>query len=150
MRDTFTVLVNSYKEGGKLTPFEGSTALEKACMTLPSSSSTSLTQSVLPVPTRTCVLQAATRPYSTSSSSILNPLGYRAEQLSQSCKHSSPSTFGSVFTNSSEADGGLSSLAAPEPSTELTRFLNERAILCFAGGRGSQDGVAAVVEEEGL
>lgn len=81
-------------------PLLGSTLQSlTASMTLPFSSATSLTQSVLPVATSMCVAQPLTCPYSSMSSSMLHFKGYLISQLSQSWSQSSPSTVGSTLGN---------------------------------------------------
>jgi len=82
-----------------------------ASITLPSSSATSLTQSVFPVATKTCVLHSLTCPYNLSSSSTLKPFGYLIWQELQSCSQSSPSTAGSTFGNK-DSQGVMGPLTA--------------------------------------
>lgn len=77
--------------------------LPTASITLPFSSTISLTQSVLPVAIRICVPHPLTWPYSSSFSSMRNVHGYLMLQLLQSLLQSSPSMDGS--TGGKRADG---------------------------------------------
>jgi hypothetical protein len=100
-----------------------------ACMTLPFSSATSRTQSVLPVATSTWVLQPLTKPYRSSSSSILKPLGYCTEQLSQSWSQSSPSTALSTTGNRSASAALLPELPMASDFALLMSDLNADAMV---------------------
>jgi hypothetical protein len=109
-------------------PFVGCLAPAMACITLPFSSAMSRTQSVLPVATRTWVLHPLTKPYSSSASSILNPLGYWIEQLLQSWSQSSPSTALSTTGNSSCRDALLPELPMASDLAPLMSDLSAAAI----------------------
>jgi hypothetical protein len=118
-----------YGYGGRQTPFVGSLAPAMACITLPFSSAMSRTQSVLPVATRTWVLHPLTKPYSSSASSILNPLGYWIEQLLQSWSQSSPSTALSTVGNRSCRDALLPESPMASALAPLMSDLSAAAIL---------------------
>lgn len=108
------------REGGgwgkELTPFAGFVSpFPTASMILPRSSATSRIQSSLPVATIRCVSHRSTLPNSSSSSSMENLAGYFRVQESQSQRHSSPSTRGSVLGNSLYIWGFLMSSSSGPP-----------------------------------